>query len=142
MDQAWTHLSLAFLKFNEQDNSFLVSISDSNNSILAIITRDCINTFETNQSCRITKHTTDTLVLIRKTKLKWMNKFQYKNLIKGLDLRYGDLKNYSIVEINELEIFDADQTQVLVKLEPVYLTEEYKNAVRPYKAQKDELQCL
>lgn len=126
----------------QYNGSLLASLSDSNNSIFAIITQECISSYEREHHCRITEYTTNCLVLIRKIKLRWLTPGQFRSMFGNLINRYPNVYLFAILEIDEIELFDADQTEYLIQLESVYTTQEYRDKIKPYQIQQDELQCL
>lgn len=119
----------------------LTSISDSNNFIFGLITPSCISTYERENRCRITEYTTNCLVFIRKVKLRWMSPRQFGSQFGNLITPYPFVSSFALLEIDEIEMFDADQTEYLVRLDPVYTTDEYYKAVKPYKVHEEEFQC-
>jgi len=125
------------------DGSLLVSVSDSNNFILGIISKECISSYERENRCRITEYTTNCLVFIRKVKLRWIGPSQFRYIFGNQMInQFGsDVTSFAVLDIDEIQMFDADPTEYLIRLESVYTTQEYKNVVKPYEIHEEDLQC-
>lgn len=132
---------LKFLKL-QPDGSLLVSLSDSNNFVFGAITPSCISNYERENHCRITENTTNCLIFIRQVKLRWLSRRKFANQFGNLINMYPYVCSFAVLEIDEVEMFDADQTEYLVRLEPVYITDDYYRVVKPYQIKEPELQCL
>lgn len=123
------YLQQQFLKL-QPDGTLLVSIADSVNSAVAILTSRCISQFEREQRCRITEYTTNTVVLISEITLKWLPLRKFQPLF-GHFVPFK-CHSYGVLVIDRLEVLDSHQQPVGTTLESAYQNERYNAAVKPF----------
>lgn len=102
-----------FLKITESHDLTLI-LSDSHHKILARVLQSAIFNFELKYSYRITYQTLNSLVILRKTALIFVNKF---DLAKDFDYEEDTSTNTIVLDILDLDIFQRDQVQLAPHIE-------------------------
>lgn len=128
---------LKFLKLNKiNDANFeiLCILSDSNNTILCKISNKSISEFERTNKSRITEDTTNTIIMVKDIKLRWLSRIQFLNNFNNHfdNNELNDINTFAIFEIDdEIKIFDFDSDKINIGLKSIYFTNDYFLKVKP-----------
>lgn len=120
---------LKYLKLD--DGSLLCSISDSNFAMMAIITQDCIRSYEVVNRCRITEFTTNTIVLLLDAHVEWLQPRQFYSMF-GNVVKEMKCHSFAVLKIKRLEVYDGDQDPLRIMLKLIYEEKEYLDTVTPF----------
>lgn len=134
----WTPILRVF-KFTQSTEAgeLTAVLNDSTHKILSHFNRECVRRFETKHKQRLTYHTTNSLVLVRRANLRFVSLKQLRaqfGVVAGLQINART--EIVVLEVLEVDMFQRDQIRVPASAENtlrfIYAEGDYKKRCRKY----------
>lgn len=107
----------SFTKLTESGELTAV-LNDASNKVLALFTKECIQKFESRFAQRITYHTINSLLLVKRALLRFLTLRELRNKFGVVDgLRVTPDVALVYLEISEVEFFHREQARVSALVE-------------------------